>query len=114
VRRLRRSLPEVQRMGPFISGLIDNHETAAAETGGSLINHSEGKPSSNGGIDSVAAPIKNLSSSLGRQWVVRNDDAGAALLGVARKGREKEKYEKEEFRLELAREEHKEESLPCL
>jgi hypothetical protein len=36
------------------------------------------------------------------------------LLGVARERRDKEKYEEEEFRLELAREEHKEERLPCV
>jgi hypothetical protein len=46
--------------------------------------------------------------------VVRNNDAGAALLGIRRERRDKEKYEKEKFRLELAPEEHKEEGLPCL
>jgi hypothetical protein len=97
-------------MGPFISGIIYHHKPAAAETGGSLIQHSEGKPGSNGGIDRVATLSKHLRSSLSRQWVVRNNDArAAALLGVARERRDKEKYENEDFRLELARAEHKEE-----
>ena len=95
-------------MGPFISGIVDNHEAAAAETGCGLIHDSEGKTGSNGGIDSVAAAIENLCSGLGRQRVVRNDQTRATLLGVARKRRDKEEYEKEEFRLKLAREEHKE------
>ena len=81
-------------MGPFIFGIVDNHEAAAAETGCGLIHHGEGKPGSNGGIDRVAAPIKNLRSSLSRQWVVRNNDARAALLGVRRERRDKEKYER--------------------
>jgi hypothetical protein len=97
-------------MGPFISGIVYHHEPATAETGSSLIQHSKGKSGSNGGIDSVATPSKHLRSSLGRQWVVRNNDAWAApLLGVTRECRDKEKYEKEDFRLELARAEHKEE-----
>src|SRR5207344_965067 len=87
----------------------DNHGAAAAETGGGLIHHGEGKPGSNGGIDRVAAPTKNLRSSLGRQWVVRHNDARSPLLGVTRERRDKEKYENEEIRLELARAEHKEE-----
>ena len=82
MRRLRRSLAEIQRMGPFIFGIVDNHEAAATETRCGLIDHSEGKPGGNSGIDRVAAPIKNLRSSLSRQRVVRNNDAGAALLGV--------------------------------
>jgi hypothetical protein len=72
------------------------------------------KPGGNSGIDGVTAPIKNLRPSLRRQRVVRNNDAGPALLGISRERRDKEKYEEEKFRLELAPEEHKEESLPCL
>src|SRR5262245_27664589 len=101
-------------MGPFISGLVDNHEAAAAETRCGLIDHSEGKPGGNSGINGVAAPIKNLRSSLSRQRVVRNDDADAALLRIRRERRDKEKYDEEKFCLELGPEEHKEESLSCI
>src|SRR5262249_24757782 len=101
-------------MGPFISGLVDNHEAAAAETRCGLIDHGEGKPGGNSGVDSVTAPIKNLRSSLRCQRVVRNNDAGAALLGIGRECHDKEKEDEEKFCLELGPEEHTGESLSSI